>query len=35
MQVLTVTEKQFAEMKYLVGAAASEMVDSTERLVIL
>lgn len=35
VQVLTVTEKQFAEMKYLVGAAASEMVDSTERLVIL
>ncbi|MBR4636187.1 MAG: CRISPR-associated endonuclease Cas2 [Clostridia bacterium] len=35
VQVLTVTEKQFAGMKYLVGENTSEMIDSTERLVIL
>lgn len=35
VQVLTVTEKQFAGMRYLSGESSSDMVDSTERLVVL
>lgn len=35
MQVLTVTEKQFAGMQYLVGSIKTDMVDSCERVVIL
>ena len=35
VQVLTVTEKQFEKMDYIVGEAKSEYIDSDERLVIL
>ncbi len=35
VQVLTVTEKQFANMEYMVGEAHSEVIDSDERLIIL
>ena len=35
VQVLTITEKQFARMEYLVGEAQSEVLDNTERLVFL
>ncbi len=35
VQILTVTEKQFSQMEYLVGEYHSEVVDSDERLVIL
>lgn len=35
VQVLTVTEKQFSKMEYLVGEFSSEIVDSDKRLVIL
>ncbi len=35
VQVLTVTEKQFAGMEYLVGSFKSEVVDSDKRLVVL
>ena len=35
VQVLSVTEKQFLGMQYLVGSSHSELIDSTERLVIL
>lgn len=35
VQMLSVTEKQFSKMEYLVGQHHSEMVDSDERLVIL
>lgn len=35
VQILTVTEKQFSQMEYLVGEAHHEVVDSDERLVIL
>ena len=35
VQVLTVTEKQFAKMEYMVGKKTTEIVDSDERLVIL
>ncbi len=33
--LLTVTEKQFSAMEYVVGEQKSDMVDSEERLVIL
>ena len=35
VQVLTVTEKQFASMEYLVGSFKSEVVDSDKRMIVL
>ena len=35
VQMLSVTEKQFSKMEYLVGEYHSETIDSDERLVIL
>lgn len=35
VQVLKVTEKQFAKMEYIVGRAGSEVLDTDERLVLL
>lgn len=35
VQLLTITERQFAGMEYLVGEKQSEYLDSNERLVIL
>ncbi len=35
VQMLSVTEKQFSKMEYLVGEYHSEIIDSDERLVIL
>ena len=35
VQMLTVTEKQFANIKYLKGNAQGKIIDSQERLVIL
>lgn len=35
VQVLKVTEKQFAKMEYIVGQRKSEVLDTDERLVIL
>lgn len=35
VMVLTVTEKQFANMEYLVGEHHSEVLDTDERMVIL
>lgn len=35
VQMLTVTEKQFAKMEYIVGSKQSNIVDSDDRLVIL
>lgn len=35
VQTLTVTEKQFSKMEYIVGEGSSEYIDSDERLVIL
>ena len=35
VQLLSVTEKQFARMEYLVGQSGSDVLDSDERLVIL
>ena len=34
VQVLSVTEKQFQKMEYLVGKTKSEVIDSDERLII-
>ena len=35
MQILTVTEKQFVKMDYVVGEYTSDVIDTEERLVIL
>ena len=35
VQILTVTEKQFSKMEYVIGKYHSDIVDSDERLVIL
>lgn len=35
VQLLTVTEKQFASMEYIVGEYHTEVVDTDERMVIL
>lgn len=35
VQMLSVTEKQFSKMEYLVGECTSEVIDSDERLVII
>ena len=35
VQVLTVTEKQYSKMNFIIGESKSEVLDSDERLVIL
>lgn len=35
VQVMTVTEKQFAEMEYITGEHHSEVIESDERMIIL
>ena len=35
VQIMTVTEKQFAAMEYVTGEHHSEVIDSDERLIIL
>lgn len=35
VQLLTVTEKQYAKMDFIIGEMKSEVLDSDERLVIL
>ena len=35
VQLLTVTEKQYSKMEFIVGEVHSEVLDSDERLVIL
>lgn len=35
VQMLCVTEKQFSKMEYVVGMEQSEVINSTERLIIL
>lgn len=35
VQIMTVTEKQFAGMEYITGVHHSEVIDSDERLIIL
>lgn len=35
IQTLTITEKQYSKMEYILGKASSNILDSDERLVIL
>jgi CRISPR-associated protein Cas2 len=35
VQVMTVTEQQFAGMEYITGKFSSDVIDSDERLIIL
>lgn len=35
VQLLPVTEKQFASMTYITGTSSSDVIDSDERLIIL
>ncbi len=35
VQTLTITEKQFVKMDYVVGTNTSDVIDSEERLIIL
>ncbi len=35
VQMLTITEKQFAKMEFVVGESSGEVLDNDERLVIL
>lgn len=35
VQLLTITEKQFSEIEYIVGNSTSNILDNTERLIIL
>lgn len=35
VQMLTITEKQYARMEYVVGEAQSEVIDSDERTIFL
>lgn len=35
VQVLSITEKQFAKMEFITGDAQTEVVDNDERLIIL
>ncbi len=35
VQMLSVTEKQYSKMEYIVGEYSSELIDSDERLIIL
>ncbi len=35
VQVLQVTEKQYAKMEFIVGEAKTEVIDTDERLVVL
>ena len=35
VQLLSVTEKQYAKMEFIIGEATNEVLDSDERLVIL
>lgn len=35
VQIMTVTEKQFAKTVYIVGQSESEVVDSDERFIVL
>lgn len=35
IQALTITERQFSKMSYIVGEKTSDVIDSDERLVIL
>ena len=35
VQALTITENQFSKMEYIIGTVESDVIDSTDRMVIL
>ncbi|MGN1371745.1 MAG: CRISPR-associated endonuclease Cas2 [Candidatus Coprovivens sp.] len=35
IQVLTITEKQYAQIEYIIGQSNSKIVDSEDRLIVL
>ena len=35
VQILTITEKQFSKMEYVVGEYTNDIIDNNERLIIL
>ncbi len=35
VQMLTITEKQFSKMEFVIGGLTSDLLDSTDRLVVL
>lgn len=35
IQTLVITEKQYSQMKYIIGCSSSKILDSDERLVVL
>ncbi len=35
IQALNITEKQYAQMEYIIGASANKIIDNDERLLIL
>lgn len=35
IQVLTITEKQYSRMEYILGEGGSEIIDTDERLIII
>lgn len=35
IQVLTITEKQYAQIEYIIGKANTKIIDTEERLIIL
>ena len=35
VQVLVITEKQYADIQYIVGSSSSDVVDTTDRYVLL
>lgn len=35
VQVLTITEKQYERMEYILGESKSEIIDTDERLIII
>ena len=35
IQVLTITEKQYSQMKYIIGKNTSKIIDNEERIIVL
>ena len=35
IQVLTITEKQYSMMEYIIGSSQSKIIDNAERLIVL
>ena len=35
IQVLTITEKQYSQMKYIIGKNTSKIIDNEDRIIVL